>query len=414
MEYQARVVDAELGYLLRIAPAVSIQGTRACGKTTTAKQRAGSVLSLDPSEPEVIELARLRPPRALEGDVPRLLDEWQLVPQLWDAVRREVDERQHRGQFILSGSAWPTDDERRHSGAGRIVELRMRTMSLFESGDSSGEVSLERLANGSQEESGETHRSIEWYCDRIVRGGWPGWIDLPGNDARHLVDGYLEALSRHDFPGVAGRRRAPQRMLDFLRGYATLTAHPAPLTTVAKRLSGEGIDVGKDYPGLFHDFASRLFVVEDQPAWSPSRRSRTRLVATAKRHLVDPSLAAALMGFDPAGLAVDLESFGFLFESLVVRDLRVYAQPNGGTVLHYRTADAVSEIDAVVEYRDGSWIGVEVKSGYGAVEAAAEKLVAVAGTITREPSALVVVVPSGRVIRLDNGVWVVPAAVLGP
>lgn len=414
MEYQARVVDSELDRLLRIAPAVSIHGPRACGKTTTARQRSASVLALDPSRPDEIELARLRSDRALDGAAPRLLDEWQLVPQLWDAVRREVDERQKRGQFILSGSAWPADDERRHSGAGRIVELRMRPMSLFESGDSSGDVSLERLAKGSQHEVGEVDQGLEWYCDRIVRGGWPGWVDLPGDDARFLVDGYLEALSRHDFPGVAGSRRAPRRLLEFLRGYATLTAHPAPLSTVAKRLSADGIDVGKNFPGLFHDFASRLFVVEDQPAWAPSRRSRTRLVATAKRHLVDPSLAAALMGFDPEGLAGDLASFGFLFESMVVRDLRVYAQPKGGTVLHYRTADAVSEIDAVVEYRDGSWIGVEVKSGYGAVESAAAKLVSVAQSIDRRPSALVIVVPSGRVIRLDNGVWVVPAAALGP
>lgn len=412
--YRERVVDAEVARALRISSAVNIVGPRACGKTTTANRVAASRLVLDDSDANILAQARLSPPRMLEGEEPRLLDEWQLVPELWGAVRREVDRDNRPGRFLMSGSAWPDDDARRHSGAGRIVDLRMRPMSLWESGQSTGELSLNGFAAGEPQQGGVSSLTVARAAEEVVRGGWPGWLELEPADAAYRTRAYLNALSQRDFPLVAGSRRAPERLLDFVRAYSSLTAHPAPLSTVGKRLADEGVDVGRDYPGLFHDFASRLFLVEDQPAWSPGRRSRTRLVASPKRHLVDPSLAAASMGMSADGLMSDPETFGYLFESMVVRDLRVYAQAGDANVLHYRTHDAASEVDAIVEYSDGRWLGVEVKLGYAAAEEAADRLLRTARAINREPTALLVVVPDGPAVQLPNGVWIAPLGLLGP
>lgn len=413
MEYVPRVVDTELARALRISPVVNIVGPRSCGKTTTAMQHARSALMLNDGGDDLTAATRLRPDAALAGPEPRLLDEWQVVPALWSAVRRAADDG-GRGRFILCGSAWPDDDTARHSGAGRVVDLRMRPMSLYESGESSGAVSLRALRGGVQTEQGSSPLTVQDVAHLIVRGGWPGWTDLPSEDAASLVRHYITALSERDFEQVAGTRRAPSRFQHFLRAYATLTAHPAPLSTVGQRLGEDGIHVGRDYPLLFHEFAQRLFVVEDQPPWAGRRRSRTRLVATPKRHLIDPSLAASGLRMDADGLLQDPETLGLLFESLVVRDLRVYSQPGEGEVLHYRSKDATAEIDAIVEWPNGEWIGVEVKLGMRAVEPAATRLVEVAAAIERPPQALLIVTPGGPAARLTNGVWVVPIGLLGP
>lgn len=414
MDYRPRVVDQQLTELLQVAPAVNLIGPRASGKTTTALQQAASSWRLDPAAPASIELAREDPSLALSGDEPRLIDEWQLVPTLWDAVRRNADDAPGRGKFILSGSAWPDDDARRHSGAGRIVDLIMRPMSLCESGDSTGQVSLRSILDGTQAPVLDSPLSVSRYADLIVRGGWPGWIDLQGDQARPLVDAYLAALQQRDFPLVAGNRRAPGRFAQFITAYASLTAHPKPLSTVAKRLADDGITVGRDFATTFHEFATRMFLVEDQPAWSSSRRSRNRLVANPKRHLADPSLAASALHLSPEGLRQDWETFGLLFESLVVRDLRVYSQPLGGKVFHYRTHDAAQEIDAVVEFSDGRWLGVEVKLGYQAARTAAERLTSVTAAFKHPPTALMVVTGDAPATRQPNGVWIVPLGLLGP
>lgn len=415
MEYTPRLVDPLLERALRVSPAVNVTGPRACGKTTSALRLAESSLQLDPAEPGRLALTALSVYDALRGPEPRLLAEWQLVPGLWDAVRRSVDEERRPGRFLLSGSAWPADGQTSHSGAGRIIDLPMRPMSLFESGESSGEVSLGALLKGTQGEAAGSRVGVTTYADWLVRGGWPGWISASANDATLLVDGYLERLAEHEFPLVGGPRRAPQRFADFIRAYAGLTGHPAPLSTVGKRLKEEGIDVGKDYPGLFHDFGERMYVIEDQPAWAVAPRSRTRLVSNPKRHLVDPSLAAAALGMSSDGLLDDWETFGFLFESLVVRDLRVYAQAHGGQVLHYRTSDGSAEIDAIIEFRDRRWIGIEVKIGLDAALPAADRLAEIASSMPRHPRALAVVVASpADVVQLPSGVWIVPLAALGP
>lgn len=414
MQYTQRILEDELERALRLSAAVNITGPRACGKTTTAARFAQSTLALHDLDDPLTVATRLRPEAALEGTAPRLLDEWQLVPELWSAVRREVDRDPTPGRFILSGSAWPENDALRHSGAGRILDLRMRTMSLFESGHSTGEVSLQRLRDGSQDAVGGSTIGLEDVVGAIVRGGWPAWQQLAADEASVLIAGYIAALTQREFELVAGTRRSPERFAQFLRAYATLTAHPTPLATVGARLAADGIDVGKNYPALLHDFAERLHIVEDQPAWSGPRRSKTRLVANPKRHFVDPSLATAMLGLDTAGLFADPETLGLLFESLVVRDLRIYAQASRATVLHYRTKDATAEIDAIVEWPNGDWIGVEVKLSVNGAEQAAARLLQVAAAIERPARALAVVVPTAFVAQLPNGVWVLPVNTIGP
>lgn len=399
---------------LRISGAVNLVGARATGKTTLGLKYAASDLDLDPSNPGILNATKLVPQQALNGEKPRLLDEWQLVPELWSAVRRAVDRDNTPGQFILSGSAWPENKSQRHSGAGRFLDIVMRPMSLFESGESTGEVSLADIDRGAPLPSIHSKFEIPDLLATIIRGGWPAWLSRSPEDAQVLVTSYIHTLAQRDFPEVAGDRRAPERFIDFIRAYATLTARPTPLSTVAKRLNTTGVNVGRDFPGLHHSFAQQLYIVEDQPAWTPARRSKKRLVANPKRHLICPSLAAAAMGMGPEALAQDPETLGLLFESLVVRDLRIYSQFAGGKVYHYRTSDAVDEIDAIVEYPNGSWIGVEVKLGWAAVEKASEKLKTIAQGIHPSPIALVVIVPGGPTVTLENGVNVIPISLLGP
>lgn len=414
--YKPRVVDALLQRYLRVSPAVNVTGARATGKTTTALQVSSSHLLLDADHPELVEAATLNPAALLAGDSPRLLDEWQLAPQLWSAVRRAVDSDPSPGQFLLSGSAWPEDEARRHSGAGRIMDLPMRPMSLWESGDSVGSFALSRLVAGEEPVVGEqfSPHDLDGISRLITRGGWPAWVDKPAGDAELLVRAYLDTLAQREFPIIGGPRRSPQRFSSFIRAYATLTAHPAPLTTVQKRLGDDGVDVGKGFPSQFHEFATRMYLVEDQPPWAPARRSSTRLSATPKRHLVDPSLAAAAMGASHAALALDPRTLGFLFESLVLRDLRVYSQPLDGTAMHYRSKDGTAEIDIVIEFRDGNWIGVEVKLSPAAAKEAAPRLAEVADSIRRPPLGLLLVTPTGAIAEVGDREWIVPIGLLGP
>ena len=352
----------------------------------------------------------------MEGEHPRLIDEWQLAPDLWGAVRRAVDADSTPGRFILSGSAWPDDAALRHSGAGRIIDLPMRPMTLFESDDSTGSFSLSRLFNGEAPVHGEqlSPHSIDDICRIITRGGWPAWVSRDADQAELLVEGYLDTLAEREFPFVGGPRRSPHRLLHFLRAYASLTAHPAPLTTVQERLGEDGIDVGDRFAYQFHEFANRMHLVEDQPPWAPARRSKTRLSATPKRHLVDPSLAASALGASHRALSVDPRTLGFLFESLVLRDFRVYSQPLRASAFHFKNKDGTAEIDIVIESRDGRWVGVEVKLTPEAARNAAPKLRDVADSIGRPPEGLLLVTPTGTVADVGERTWIVPIGLLGP
>ena len=418
--YRQRVVDAELDAALGALGAVVVEGPRACGKTWTSARHAESQVRLD-AEPRAAELAELDPHLLLDGPTPRLLDEWQLAPALWNAARRAVDDRQASGQFILTGSAQPPEDPTRHSGAGRFGRVRMRPMALSESGESTGKVSLAAVFAG-EPASGTSDVDALGYADLIVRGGWPGLVDRTPSAVHPFLGGYVDGLVEHDISVADTRRRDPVRFRRFLHAYAQTVGSIASLSTIAARAAEPGAGDRTDNTGLhwstadaYLDAARRLMVVEEVPAWSPRLRSRTRLAGGAKRHFVDPSLAAHLMGADAPRLRSDLETMGFLFESLVTRDVQIYAQAMGASVFHYRDSDGALEVDLVLEKPDGAWMGIEVKLGDSRADEAAAALRALAERrVARPPDALVVITGGTYAYRRPDGVDVIPLAALRP
>lgn len=416
MAYRPRIVDDELAVRLRAAGAVLIEGVKACGKTSTGLQVAKSVLRVD-RDPRVPDLLAADPGLLLEGGTPRLIDEWQEQPALWNYVRHEVDGRQQSGQFILTGSATPEDDASRHSGAGRFSRLKMRPMSLYESGESTGEVSLAALLEGEETRASTTELRLEAVARTIVRGGWPGSVDLDDDSAALAARDYLATICNVDVPRVAGGRRDPERLGRLALSLARHTATEASLSTVIADTSSDGEALAWQTVDDYLDVLRRAMVVEDQPAWSTHLRSAATLRRTPKRHFVDPSLAAAALRASSRALARDPAALGQLFESLVVRDLRIYSQPLDGAVFHYRDSYGL-EVDAIVETFDGRWAAIEVKLGPGAVDGAASNLLKFRSTVDThergEPALLAVVVPSGYGYVRADGVRVVPLNALGP
>lgn len=354
----------------------------------------------------------LNPALVLDGETPRLIDEWQVEPEIWNQVRRAVDDRGEPGQFILAGSAVPADEVTRHSGAGRIARLRMRPMSLVESGVSSGEISLRALLAGEPAEAGESQVTLDDLAAEITRGGWPGFRSRSLKAAMEAVRDYLGEVSRTDINQVDGVRRDPQRVGRLLRSLARNVATTTSVSTLARDSTSGTEERLKDHTvAEYLDALERLFVVENQPSWEAHLRSRNRLRQAPKRHFVDPSLAVAALQADPAALVRDLNLLGFLFESLVVRDLRIYAQTVRGEVRHYRDSSGL-EVDAIVESAEG-WAAIEVKlGGSAAIDDAAASLLKFAETVdtskSGEPKFLAVVVATGYGYARADGVQVVP------
>jgi len=369
MDYQPRVADAELRRRLTYAGAVVIEGPRACGKTETARRVARSAALLD-VDTNVRQSIELDPSFALEGSVPRLIDEWQLEPSIWNHIRRAVDDRRAPGQFVLTGSSVPADDVNRHSGAGRFSVLRLRPMSLLESGFSSGAVSLAALLAGGDTKASKSDLTVRELADRIVVGGWPGLQQLAAQDASLALSDYLTQMALVDVSRVGDARRDPDRIMALFGSLARHVATESALKTLATDAGGAEGGLSRDTVSDYLDVLGRLMLVEDQPAWAPHLRSRATLRKSPKRHLADPSLAAAALAATPDRLMGDLNAFGQMFESLVVRDLRVYAQVNDGRVYHYRDSYG-TEVDAIVQLRDGRWGAFEVKLGTGRIDEAA-------------------------------------------
>ncbi len=414
--YRPRIVDAELGFLLEAAGAVVIEGPRGCGKTATARNAAASEALLDVDE-EMREAVTVNPTVVLNGEVPRLIDEWQLAPQIWNLVRRAVDDRRETGQFILTGSAVPKDDVTRHSGAGRFTRMRMRPMSLFELGRSGGQVSLARLLAGERPDSVSCEAPIEAIAEDIAVGGWPGLRDRSIPQALRTLQGYLDEVSRVDVSRVDRTRRDPKRVERLLESLARNVASLAAATTLAADAGGADGPLDNDTVREYLDVLERLMVVENQPAWSAHLRSTYRLRRAAKRHFVDPSLAVAALGGTPERILREIRLFGLLFESLVVRDLRIYAQAADAQVYHYRDSSGL-EVDAIVEARDGSWAGFEVKLNPSRIDEAAANLSKFADrvdtSVSGEPRSLGVITAGRFGYTLDNGVHVIPINALGP
>lgn len=418
MDYQPRIVDTQVEDALRAMGAVVIEGPKACGKTATARRHAASEVLLD-LDPDAARAAAVDPRLVLDGPTPRLIDEWQRQPAIWDAVRRAVDDRGAPGQFVLTGSSVPSHEAVRHSGAGRMTTITMRPMALFEQHVSSGLVSLGTLLEGGHPVTGRTDVELADYVERIVVGGWPGLLGRSVPAATQFARGYLDMIVDHDIELVTGSRRDPRLLRRFLHAYAQVTAHPSRLSTILARARGDASD-GAPGPSRwaaepYLDALRRLMVVDDVEPWDPELRSRTRLMSTPKRHPVDPSLAVALLGCGPDRLLQDVHTLGFLFESLVTRDVRVYAAASDASTYHYRERSGDLEVDLVVERRDGAWVGIEVKLGGALVDEAASALLRLAGArVVRPPAALMVVTAAPYAYRRDDTVWVVPLAMLGP
>ena len=414
--YRTRVVDSEVERGLRAAGFVVLEGPRACGKTWTGLRFARSAVRLD-TDLDARTIGTVEPSTLLDGPSPRLLDEWQVVPAVWNHVRHACDATAERGLFILAGSAQPADDITRHTGAGRVRRVRMRPMSLFESADSSGEVSLEGLLEGEGCRAGPSEAGLRGVAELLCRGGWPGQIGLRLPEVQQNLRDYLSEVARTDIPRLeGGAAHNPAGIERLLRSLARNTASEARNSTLAADVEPEPLHrhTVRSYLAALR----RLFVVEEQPAWSVRLRSRAPLRKSPKWHFADPSLAAAALGADPRRLMADVSTLGLLFESLVVRDLRILAQPLDGRVFHLRDAAGL-EADAIVEFPDGRWLAVEAKlGGSDAIDAGAQSLLRLSRKVSAERAdqlaALVVITAVGYGYTRPDGVRVAPVTALGP
>ena len=418
--YKKRIVDARVEEYLAAAGAVCIEGCKWCGKTWTSEHHSKSAVYIgDPAgNYSNRTLARISPLSVLEGETPRLVDEWQEVPPLWDAVRNVVDKRALKGQFILTGSATPNREGKMHSGTGRIAKLRMRPMSLFESGDSSGKISLQALCKDEFENklTGEVDLSELIYL--VVRGGWPGNIGAAVNHASILAESYIQAVLDEDIERVETANRDRTKMTKLLRSLARNESTVVSNRTLQKDISDrDGTSLELNTIASYLEVFEKLFLFDNIPPFSPNIRSSVRIKQQEKRHLADPSLACALLRANPNILLKDLNTLGFLFEALCERDLRIYAESFGGNLYHYQDYSG-KEIDAVIEMPDGSWSAVEIKLGAHQIDEAAHNLLSIKKAFLADeksvpPSSLIVVcgMTNAAYLRPD-GVYVTPLTAL--
>ena len=420
--YKKRIADIILEEKLDAIGAVLIEGPKACGKTTTAEQQAKSILYMDdPSNiQQNLQLAETNVKRLLMGENPRLIDEWQLAPQIWDAIRFEVDHRNADGLFMLTGSAVPADRTKiQHSGAGRFAWLTMRPMSLWESEESSGDVSLKSIFAEPDKVDGESTLNMNDIAFIICRGGWPKSLYKKSQkSALQQVTEYFEAITRSDISRVDGVERDEFRAKRLMRSYARLQGAMASIPTIVKDLKTNEPDVMSDVTvDSYIKALKQIFVIEDMPAWNPNLRSKTAIRTSDTRYFVDPSLAVAALGLGPNDLLNDLDTMGLLFETLCVRDLRIYAEANDGNVFHYRDKTGL-ECDAVVHLRNGSYGLIEIKlGGETRIEEGAKNLKTLESKIDttkmKKPSFKMVLTAVGQYAYMrTDGVMVVPIGCL--
>lgn len=421
--YKKRIADDILRRKLEGKGAVLIEGPKWCGKTTTAEQIASSILYMDDPtrKDQNIVMAEMNPGRLLRGDTPRLIDEWQIAPKLWDAVRFEVDHRRELGQFILTGSAVPPDTkEIMHSGTGRFTWLTMRPMSLYESEDSSGEVRLSDLFDGTGDIDGASTIDIDRLAFLVCRGGWPQALGMRDEIALDQAYDYHYAVVHSDINRADNVQKNPERVARLMRSYARNLGSQVSNSVLAEDVTASDVpSISEDTVASYVSALRKIFVVEDMPAWNPNLRSKTAIRSSDTRYYVDPSIAVAALGVGPNDLINDLKTFGFLFETLCVRDLRVYADALGGTVYHYRDKDG-QECDSVIHLRNGQYGLIEIKlGGDRLIEEAARSLQNMASKIDTDkmnaPSFLMVLIGVGDyAYQRKDGVYVVPIGCLRP
>ncbi len=421
MEYKHRIADGILEKKLRSKGAVLIEGPKWCGKTTTAEQQARSILYMDnPASFESnLQMAEIDPGILLEGDTPRLVDEWQLAPKLWDTVRFEVDHRHQVGQFILTGSAVPSDEKSmQHSGTGRFSWLTMRPMSLYESGESNGKVSLSHLFESCENIVATNSLRIDDIAFLICRGGWPFACSLQGDAALAQAFDYVDAVIKKDVSRVDGTNRNITTTRLLMRSYARNQGSQATIgTIVADMMTNDENEIGIKTAGSYLDALRKIFVIEDSEAWNPNLRSKTAIRTANTRYFIDPSIGTAVLGLGPKDLINDLNTMGLFFETLCVRDLRIFADALDGQVFHYRDKSGL-ECDAVIHLRNGRYGLVEIKlGGDRLINEGASNLLALVDKINtdkmKEPSFLMVLTGTGDfAYRRKDGVYVVPIGCL--
>lgn len=426
-DYKPRVCDKELSEQLEAAGAVLIEGAKWCGKTYTGRNAAKSVLFMQDRDHSNMykQMAATKPSLLLDGEAPRLLDEWEEAPVLWDAVRFTVDMRGKMGQFILTGSAVPKEDKslpenerRMHSGTGRIVPMRMRTMSLWESDESTGQVSLETLFDYPNNDlAALSNLTIEQLAFSICRGGWPASVRLKERAALRTARNYVEDIINLDIHRVDGVEKNPLRVRKLLESLARNISTMATNETIMADIRATDQTLSPNTYATYMNALRRIFIVDDVPAWSPALRSKTTIRSSSKRHFVDPSVAVALLRISPVALLRDFKTFGFLFEDLCARDLRVYAQALDGEVFHYHDKKDL-ECDLVIALHDGRWAAIEVKLGANEEELAAKNLLSLAKDIDEQrinpPSFLMILTGGQFAYRRKDGVYVVPIGCLKP
>ncbi len=420
-KYKQRIADILLKRKVRGKGAVLIEGPKWCGKTTTAKQLAKSVLDLGDASmlKQSTQMIEINPKFLLEGMTPRLVDEWQALPPIWDSIRSEVDKRGKPSQFILTGSSvLPDAGETIHSGTGRFAYIMMRPMSLFESGESSGAISLKDLFDGKTPEIQQSTLNIDDIAYLICRGGWP-WATLVSKDvALDQAYDYVDSVTKRDIQRVDNVKRSPERARLLLRSYARNISQQVSYATIRKdMLANDASTLDEDTVADYIKAMKKLFVIEDLAAWNPNLRSKAAIRASDTRHFVDPSIGIAALGIGPKDLINDLDTFGLFFEDMAVRDLRVYAEALDGELYHYRDSNGL-ECDTVLHRRDGSYALLEVKlGGEDHINAAASSMIELAENIDTDkmpaPSFMAVITGVGKyAYRRQDGVYVIPIGCL--
>jgi len=414
--YIKRITDSELQRKLDASGAVLIRGAKACGKTESAKQVAGSILSVDRDE-RVAAIMEIAPKRLLAGKTPRLIDEWQVQPKLWDYIRHEIDDRQQTAQFILTGSANPVESAKMHSGAGRFTTLDMRTMSWQELGWSSGKISMKKLFEGVSIDIYDEPSELDFIVEKMIIGGFPTLLGKNMDQAIDLNRAYIDLLAEVDISNVSNIKRDPIKVRNLLRSIARNTATLVEVTTLAADIQENGnSDISRPTVYEYLDALNRLMITEEQPAWNTHIRSSSSLRKAPKRHFTDVCLSIAALGANLNSLLADLHFTGFLFESLVTHELRVYAQANDAKVYHYRDSSGL-EVDAIVQKYNGDWLAFEIKLGSGQVEEAAANLKKIVTVLdldkVKTPKSLNIITGTGVSYTRADGINVISIASLG-
>ncbi|MCL2712292.1 MAG: DUF4143 domain-containing protein [Methanomassiliicoccaceae archaeon] len=417
--YRKRIMDKEISDHLELMGAILVEGPKWCGKTRTSKEFNKGILSIT-NKNQINSLNLLLENgifNFLDEEPPMLIDEWQLVPGIWDAVRNVVDDRGKRGQFILTGSSVPPkDSEPLHSGAGRIARLTMRTMSLFESGESNGKVSLRGLFDPDYKVNGRSDLSVKGLAAAIARGGWPESLNDKEENATRIVDQYVKAVINSDVSKAGDGNKDPETVKRVIESVARNVSTYASSETIREDVAGASGTFSVNTLKKYLDAMRRIFLIEELPAWNPHMRSRTRLITSSKWHFTDPSIAMSALKASSGALMEDYRTFGLFFESLCVRDLRIYLQPAGGTLSHFRDVNG-NEVDLIAELPGKEWGAIEVKLGAKDIEDGAASLIRLKNNIDEEkmkqPSFLMVLTGGQYAMRRPDGVYVVPIGCLG-